>query len=82
MHAELRRLGRRANHKRIARVMRERDIRGVTRRKRRSLTRADKKARPFSGSAARPGSPAGCCRSGPSVHSPSADAARARQARR
>lgn len=46
IHAELRRLGRRVNRKRIARVMRERDIRGVTRRKRRSLTRADKKARP------------------------------------
>jgi hypothetical protein len=38
IHAELRRLGRRVNRKRIARVMRERDIRGVTRRKRRSLT--------------------------------------------
>lgn len=45
IHAELRRLGRRVNRKRIARVMRERDIRGVTRRKRRSLTGADKKAR-------------------------------------
>ncbi|MFE2708989.1 IS3 family transposase [Streptomyces mirabilis] len=32
IHAELRRLGRRVNRKRIARVMRERDIRGVTRR--------------------------------------------------
>ncbi|MYQ96974.1 IS3 family transposase, partial [Streptomyces sp. SID4946] len=37
IHAELRRLGRRVNRKRIARVMRERDIRGVTRRKRRSF---------------------------------------------
>jgi transposase InsO family protein len=46
IHAELRRLGRRMNRKRIARVMRERDIRGVTRRKRRSLTRPDKKAKP------------------------------------
>ncbi|MEH0421239.1 IS3 family transposase [Streptomyces sp. B21-083] len=46
IHAELRRLGRRVNRKRIARVMRERDIRGVTRRKRRSLTRPDKKAKP------------------------------------
>ncbi|EFK98001.1 integrase [Streptomyces sp. SPB78] len=46
IHAELRRLGRRVNRKRIARVMRERDIRGVTRRRRRSLTRPDKKATP------------------------------------
>jgi hypothetical protein len=46
IHAELRRLGRRVNRKRIARVMRERDIRGVTRRRRRSLTRPDKKAKP------------------------------------
>ena len=34
------------NRKRIARVMRERGIRGVTRRKHRSLTRPDVKARP------------------------------------
>ncbi|QHY93532.1 Integrase core domain protein [Streptomyces sp. S4.7] len=46
IHAELRRLGRRVNHQRIARVMRERDIRGATRRKRRSLTRPDAKAKP------------------------------------
>jgi len=46
IHAELRRLGRQVNRKRIARVMRERDIRGVTRRKHRSLTRPDKKATP------------------------------------
>ncbi|MGW2207726.1 IS3 family transposase, partial [Streptomyces sp. NPDC001774] len=46
IHAELRRLGRPVNRKRVARVMREHGIRGVTRRKRRSLTRADKKARP------------------------------------
>ncbi|NUT04494.1 MAG: IS3 family transposase [Hamadaea sp.] len=46
IHAELRRLGRRVNRKRIARVMRECDIRGVTRRKHRSLTRPDKKAKP------------------------------------
>ncbi|MEU9057259.1 IS3 family transposase [Streptomyces sp. NPDC048384] len=32
IHAELRRLGRRVSRKRIARVMRERDIRGITRR--------------------------------------------------
>ncbi|MEW1569383.1 IS3 family transposase [Streptomyces sp. NPDC093509] len=46
IHAELRRLGQRVNRKRIARIMRERDIRGVTRRKHRSLTRPDKKAKP------------------------------------
>ncbi|MFB7510417.1 IS3 family transposase [Streptomyces broussonetiae] len=46
IHAELRRRGRRVNRKRIARVMGERDIRGVTRRKHRSLTRPDKKAKP------------------------------------
>ncbi|GGJ53556.1 hypothetical protein GCM10010121_075400 [Streptomyces brasiliensis] len=34
------------NRKRIARLMRERDIRGVTRRKRCSLTRPDTKAKP------------------------------------
>ncbi len=44
IHAELRRLGHRVNRKRIARVMRERDIRGVTCRKHRSLTRPDVKA--------------------------------------
>ncbi|MBC9724191.1 IS3 family transposase [Streptomyces sp. TRM68367] len=47
IHAELRRLGRRVNRKRIARVMRDRDIRGVTRRKRRSLTRAGAAAESF-----------------------------------
>jgi transposase InsO family protein len=46
IHAELRRRGRQVNRKRIARLMRERDIRGVTRRKRRSLTRPDTKAKP------------------------------------
>ncbi|MFF4283673.1 IS3 family transposase [Streptomyces kronopolitis] len=46
IHAELRRLGRPVNRKRIARFMRQAGIRGVTRRKRRSLTRADKQARP------------------------------------
>ncbi|WP_413754953.1 IS3 family transposase [Streptomyces sp. MMBL 11-3] len=44
--AELRRLGRAVNRKRVARLMREHGIQGVTRRKRRSLTRADKKAKP------------------------------------
>jgi hypothetical protein len=39
IHAELRRLDRRVNRKRVERIMRERDITGVTRRKRRSLTR-------------------------------------------
>ncbi|MEU0204004.1 MULTISPECIES: IS3 family transposase [unclassified Streptomyces] len=46
IHAELRRLGRRVNRKRVARVMRERDIRGATRRRRCSLTRPDAKAKP------------------------------------
>ncbi|MDX3129419.1 IS3 family transposase [Streptomyces europaeiscabiei] len=46
IHAELRRRGRQVNRKRIARLMRERDIRGVTRGKRRSLTRPDTKAKP------------------------------------
>ncbi|MFB7498491.1 IS3 family transposase [Streptomyces sp. NPDC056161] len=46
VHAELRRLGRRVNRKRIARIMRERNIRGVTRRKHHWLTRPDKKAKP------------------------------------
>ncbi|WP_405595644.1 IS3 family transposase [Streptomyces sp. NBC_01092] len=48
-HAELGRLGRLVNRKRIARIAREYCIQGVTRRKRRSLTRADKKARFGSG---------------------------------
>jgi len=42
VHAELRRLGRAVNRKRVERVMRERGIVGVTRRRRRSLTRPDK----------------------------------------
>ncbi|MFD0002592.1 IS3 family transposase [Streptomyces sp. NPDC127178] len=46
IHAAWRRLGRRVNRKRVARLMRERDIRGVTRRTRRSLTRPDVKAKP------------------------------------
>lgn len=46
IHAELRRLGRRVNRKRIERVMREHGITGVTRRKRRSLTRQAKRAVP------------------------------------
>lgn len=46
VHAELRRLGRTINRKRVERIMRERRITGVTRRKRRSLTRPDRKARP------------------------------------
>ncbi|MFG2795059.1 IS3 family transposase [Streptomyces sp. NPDC048419] len=41
IHAELRRHGRRVNRKRVARLMRERDIRGLTRRKHHSLTRPD-----------------------------------------
>ncbi|MDX3458789.1 IS3 family transposase [Streptomyces sp. ME02-8801-2C] len=46
IHAGLRRLGHRVNRKRIERVMRERGISGVTRRKRRSLTRPAKRAVP------------------------------------
>ncbi|MEU9155543.1 IS3 family transposase [Streptomyces sp. NPDC048417] len=46
IHAELRRLDRRVNRKRVERIMRERGITGVTRRKRRSLTRPAKKAVP------------------------------------
>ncbi|WP_166029001.1 IS3 family transposase [Streptomyces chilikensis] len=46
IHAELARLGRRVNRKRVERVMRERGITGVTRRKRRSLTRLAKRAVP------------------------------------
>jgi transposase InsO family protein len=46
VHAELRRLGRTVNRKQVERVMRERGIVGVTRRRRRSLTRPDKQARP------------------------------------
>ncbi|MGO4463313.1 IS3 family transposase [Streptomyces sp. M-16] len=46
IHAELRRGGRPVNRKRVARIMRQAGIQGVTRRKRRSLTRPDKKARP------------------------------------
>ncbi|CAM5641953.1 hypothetical protein SAVIM338S_06295 [Streptomyces avidinii] len=46
IHAELRRLGRCVNRKRIARLMREHDIQGAHRRKRRSLTRPDRKAKP------------------------------------
>lgn len=46
IHAGLRRLDRRVNRKRVERIMRERDITGVTRRKRRSLTRPAKKAVP------------------------------------
>ncbi|MET9134585.1 IS3 family transposase [Streptomyces antibioticus] len=46
IHAWLRRLGHRINRKRIERVMRERGIAGVTRRRRRSLTRPAKRAVP------------------------------------
>ena len=46
VHAELRRLGHGVNHKRVERLMRERGIAGITRRRRRSLTRPDKQARP------------------------------------
>ncbi|MFE2580192.1 IS3 family transposase [Streptomyces sp. NPDC059378] len=46
IHAGLRRLGHRINRKRIERVMRERGISGVTRRRRKSLTRPAKRAVP------------------------------------
>ncbi|MFD5474949.1 IS3 family transposase [Streptomyces sp. NPDC127105] len=46
IHAGLRRLGHRVNRKRIERVMRERGISGVTRRRRKGLTRAAKRAVP------------------------------------
>lgn len=44
VHAALRRAGRQVNRKKIERIMAERDIRGITRRKRRGLTRPEKKA--------------------------------------
>ena len=46
VHAELRRGGLAVNRKRVERIMRERDIRGVTRRRRRHLTQQDTKAAP------------------------------------
>ncbi|MFJ9761978.1 IS3 family transposase [Streptomyces sp. NPDC101149] len=46
VHAELRRLGRCVNRKRVARLMREHGIQGAHRRRRRLLTRPDKRARP------------------------------------
>ncbi|MFI9163395.1 IS3 family transposase [Kitasatospora aureofaciens] len=46
VHAELRRQGHGINRKRVERIMRERDIRGITRRKRRHLTKQDSKAAP------------------------------------
>ncbi|WP_209616348.1 IS3 family transposase [Saccharothrix coeruleofusca] len=45
----LRRRGRRVNHKRVGRVMREREVVGLTRRRRRSLTRPDAVAAPMPG---------------------------------
>ncbi|MGW2557066.1 IS3 family transposase [Streptomyces sp. NPDC001635] len=46
IHAELTRFGRHVNRKRVERIMRERGITGVTRRRRRSLTRPAKRAVP------------------------------------
>jgi putative transposase len=46
VHAALRRRGHDINRKRVERIMRERDIRGITRRKRRHLTKQDTKAAP------------------------------------
>ncbi|MEU5647693.1 IS3 family transposase [Streptomyces milbemycinicus] len=45
VHAALRRLGWPVNRKRVERIMRERQIAGVTRRRRRSLTRPGRQAR-------------------------------------
>jgi transposase InsO family protein len=46
VHDELRRRGRTVNRKRVERLMRERHIVGITRRRRRSLTKPDAKAAP------------------------------------
>lgn len=46
VHAALKRWGRVINQKKVERIMRERDIRGITRRKRRHLTVQDGKAAP------------------------------------
>ncbi|MGW5277701.1 IS3 family transposase [Streptomyces sp. NPDC004044] len=46
VHAELRRKGHGINRKRVERIMRERDVRGITRRKHRHLTKQDTKAAP------------------------------------
>jgi transposase InsO family protein len=46
VHAALRRKGHAINRKKVERIMRERDIRGVTRRRRRHLTKQDAKAAP------------------------------------
>ncbi len=46
VHAALKRGGRAINRKKVERIMRERDIRGITRRKRRHLTVQDGKAAP------------------------------------
>lgn len=44
VHAELRRRGKRVNRKKVERIMRERGIAGITRRRRRGLTRPERKA--------------------------------------
>jgi transposase InsO family protein len=46
VHDELRRRGRCVNRKRVERIMRERHVVGITRRRRRSLTKPDAKAAP------------------------------------
>ncbi|MEU3281997.1 IS3 family transposase [Streptomyces antibioticus] len=46
VHAALRRAGHVINRKKVERIMRERDIRGITRRKRRYLTKQDATAAP------------------------------------
>ncbi|MFF2411405.1 IS3 family transposase [Streptomyces sp. NPDC058092] len=46
VHAALRRKGHVINRKKVERIMRERDVRGITRRRRRHLTQQDTKAAP------------------------------------
>jgi putative transposase len=46
VHAQLRRQGHAVNRKRVERIMRDRDIRGITRRRRRHLTVQDHRAAP------------------------------------
>ncbi|MFD9286456.1 IS3 family transposase, partial [Streptomyces mirabilis] len=46
VHAVLRRRGHGINRKKVERIMRERDIRGITRRRRRHLTKQDTQASP------------------------------------
>ncbi|MDN3267077.1 IS3 family transposase [Streptomyces sp. MA15] len=63
IHAEPRRPGRAVDRRRVARVMRERGVRGAHRRRRRSLTRPDKKAGPAPDLIGRDFTPSGRARS-------------------